>query len=191
MANRTESHGLTHDVKKKLAARDNEQEEKEAMEWMEKLIGEDFYTESGAKSVQGYLKDGVRLCKLANALQAGAIPKITDSKMAFKQMENISNFLAFSANYGLQSTDSFQTVDLYENQNMTQVIMTITALGRHAQLKGFNGPTLGPKEASKNVREFDQETIDKGKAYVSTQYGYTGGANQSGQNFGKTRKIID
>lgn len=45
-------------------------------------------------------------------------------------MENISNFLTFATNYGVPSSDSFQTVDLFEKQNMTQVIFTITAVGR-------------------------------------------------------------
>lgn len=36
-------------------------------------------------------------------------------------MENIGNFLTFCENYGLARTDLFQTVDLYEGQNIPQV----------------------------------------------------------------------
>lgn len=45
-------------------------------------------------------------------------------------MENIGTFLAGCEAYGLKKTDLFQTVDLYEAQNMPQVIATIHALGR-------------------------------------------------------------
>lgn len=37
------------------------------------------------------------------------------------QMENISNFLAVCDKLGVAKTDQFQTVDLYEDQNMPQV----------------------------------------------------------------------
>ena len=37
------------------------------------------------------------------------------------QMENIGNFLAFGDQLGVPTTDSFQTVDLYESQNIPKV----------------------------------------------------------------------
>ena len=46
------------------------------------------------------------------------------------QMENIGTFLSGCEDYGLKKTDLFQTVDLYEEQNIPQVIATIHALGR-------------------------------------------------------------
>lgn len=51
-------------------------------------------------------------------------------KMAFKQMENINNFLQACQQMGMVNTDLFQTVDLYESQNMHQVVCTLHALGR-------------------------------------------------------------
>ncbi|KAJ2487359.1 Protein kinase of the Mitotic Exit Network [Coemansia sp. RSA 2320] len=45
-------------------------------------------------------------------------------------MENISNFLAAARTLGLQSTDLFQTVDLYEGKNMPRVIMTLLTIAR-------------------------------------------------------------
>ena len=60
--------------------------------------------------------------------------KINTSKMAFKQMENIGNFLTACEKYGLNKTDLFQTVDLYENQNLWAVILTIIALGRKVSI---------------------------------------------------------
>ncbi|MRC56987.1 hypothetical protein GH877_30515, partial [Bacillus thuringiensis] len=80
--------------------------------------------------------------------------KFNRMKVPFKQMENINNFLVACEKYGVAKTDLFQTVDLYENQNLWQVVCTIHALGRKAQTMGFQGPCLGPREAAKNVREF-------------------------------------
>lgn len=56
--------------------------------------------------------------------------KAKREKMAFKKMECISQFLAAAERYGLPKTELFQTVDLYEQQNMSQVIQCLFALGR-------------------------------------------------------------
>ena len=45
-------------------------------------------------------------------------------------MENIGNFLSSCERYGLKKDDMFQTVDLYENRNIGQVLICISALGR-------------------------------------------------------------
>lgn len=56
--------------------------------------------------------------------------KISKMDIAFKQMENINNFIKACEDYGVAKTDLFQTADLYENTNMWQVILTLYALGR-------------------------------------------------------------
>ncbi|KAI2530828.1 TAGLN3 isoform 3, partial [Pan troglodytes] len=59
------------------------------------------------------------LCKLINSLYPPGqepIPKISESKMAFKQMEQISQFLKAAETYGVRTTDIFQTVDLWEGK---------------------------------------------------------------------------
>lgn len=60
------------------------------------------------------------LCKLINSLHPKGnepIAKIAESKMAFKQMEQISQFLKAAEIYGVRTTDIFQTVDLWEGKN--------------------------------------------------------------------------
>lgn len=42
--------------------------------------------------------------------------KIQASTMAFKQMEQISQFLQAAERYGIAATDIFQTVDLWEGE---------------------------------------------------------------------------
>lgn len=62
------------------------------------------------------------LCDLINALQPEAVKKVhIGTSMAFKQMENINSFLMAIEQYGVPTSDSFQTVDLYEAKHMGQV----------------------------------------------------------------------
>ena len=63
--------------------------------------------------------------RVINKLQPGSVSKINTGKMAFKLMENISNFLEAATRYGVAKTDLFQTVDLYEAENIPQVSLTL------------------------------------------------------------------
>ena len=65
-----------------------------------------------------------------NQIQAGSVKKIQQSKMAFKCMENINSFLAAAKNLGVSSDELFQTVDLWEQQNLHSVVICLQALGR-------------------------------------------------------------
>ncbi|KAG0231087.1 hypothetical protein BGW42_000504 [Actinomortierella wolfii] len=76
------------------------------------------------------LKDGVILCKLANRLRPGTVEQISLKNLPFVKMENISNFLNAAKKLGVQSSDLFQTVDLYEGKDMVQVVSTILTLAR-------------------------------------------------------------
>ncbi|KAG0086361.1 hypothetical protein BGZ93_000159, partial [Podila epicladia] len=76
------------------------------------------------------LKDGVILCKLANRLRPGTVRQISLKNLPFVKMENIGNFLIAAKQLGVQSSDLFQTVDLYEEKDMTQVVSTILTLER-------------------------------------------------------------
>eukprot|EP00122_Pirum_gemmata_P005408 Pgem_evm2s4926 len=112
--------------------------------------------------------------------------------MAFKQMENINNFLsACTAKLNVPATDLFQTVDLYENKNMVQVVLSIHAVGRHAASSGFKGPTIGVKMATENKRQFDEATLNAGKAIASQQMGNNKGASQAGMTASGARREID
>ena len=140
--------------------------------------------------MQNVLKDGVVLCHLANAIKPGSVKKINAGSMAFKQMENIGNFLTFCESVQCNKSDLFQTVDLYEGTNISQVINGIFALGRRCA-KIYNGPRLGPEESTVNKREFTEEQLRSGEGFIGLQAGSNKGASQAGQNFGKTRAIID
>ena len=52
-------------------------------------------------------------------------------------------------------------------------------------------PALGPKESDANKRDFTEEQLAAGKNIIGLQMGTNECASQAGQNFGKTRAIID
>jgi hypothetical protein len=88
------------------------------------------------------LKSGVVLCQLANSLKSGAIPKVAQSNMPFKQMENIASFIAFARGFGVEDRNLFMTVDLFEAKNIKAVCTTIRELKRLSG-GGFEKQTAG------------------------------------------------
>ena len=71
-----------------------------------------------------------------------------------------------------------------------KVINGITALGRKAQSKGFDGPVLGPKEATGERREFTDEQLKQGQNIIGLQMGSNKGASQAGATpYGLGRQI--
>ncbi|KAJ3333217.1 Calponin-3 [Gonapodya sp. JEL0774] len=129
---------------------------------------------------------------VVNACFPGAIPKIQQSKMPFKQMENVQSFLqACETIAGMKKHDLFQTVDLYENKNIVQVIDTIHMFTRYANRSNPSIPHLGPKLATSNERVFSPEVLQAGKAVGSILTGgFAGGASQSGMSFGGRRDLM-
>ena len=123
-------------------------------------------------------------------------------------MENIDNFLAGCRALTMESdkTDLFQTVDLYEGQNIPRVcsivvgswyelshilalqfVNTIHALGRKCQKVRPDLPVLGPKEADKNKQEFTEEQLQR---VIGLQMGSNKGASQAGSTpYGLGRQI--
>ncbi len=73
-----------------------------------------------------------------------------------------------------------------------QVLSGIIALGRTAQKNNFDGPTLGPKEAEINERDFPLEVQEEGNKVVSLQYGTNKGASSAGMTaYGTPRQLYD
>lgn len=55
--------------------------------------------------------------------------------MAFKQMENINNFLNFAETVaGVSKNESFMTVDLYEKQDPNSVLICLESLARKVKI---------------------------------------------------------
>ena len=51
-------------------------------------------------------------------------------KFPFKQMELIELFITTAKEFGVPDHESFQTVDLFEDQNLFQVVVCLQSLGR-------------------------------------------------------------
>ncbi|KAG0256075.1 hypothetical protein BG011_004765 [Mortierella polycephala] len=99
---------------------------KAAQGFIERTVGQHL----ASSDLHESLKDGVILCRLANRLRPGTVEQISLKNLPFVKMENISNFLNAAKQLGVQSSDLFQTVDLYEGKDMNQVVSTILTLER-------------------------------------------------------------
>lgn len=72
---------------------------------------------------------------MVNTLIPGSVKKVNTSAMAFKCMENINNFLAVAVSIGVPSQETFQSVDLWERQNLNSVVICLQSLGRKVMFK--------------------------------------------------------
>ncbi|KAG8039953.1 hypothetical protein G9C98_000670 [Cotesia typhae] len=185
--NRAAKSGFAAEAQKKINSKYSEELAQESLEWIKMITGEDIKTSGDMDNFYETLKDGTLLCRLINKIQEGSIKKINQSKMAFKCMENINAFLEAARILGVPAQETFQTVDLWERQNLNSVVICLQSLGRKA--KNFGKPGLGPKESEKNVRIFSDEQLRAGQTVISLQYGTNKGATQSGINMGNTRHM--
>ncbi|GAB0090481.1 Calponin repeat [Sergentomyia squamirostris] len=93
--------------------------------------------------------------------------------------------------YGLADVDLFQTTDLWDRKNIALVTQTIFAVGRNTyKHPEWPGPYLGPRPSEENRRDFTDDQLRAGENIIGLQAGTNRGANQSGQSFGATRKIL-
>uniref|UniRef100_W5MGW9 Transgelin n=1 Tax=Lepisosteus oculatus TaxID=7918 RepID=W5MGW9_LEPOC len=161
------------------------------------------------------------LSELINSLYAPGqkpIKKIQHSDMAFKQMEQVSQFLQASERYGVVKTDIFQTVDLWEGKDLAAVQRTLMALGNlavtkndgnyrgdpnwfHNLLEGVGDArqpqsslenlALKSRKAQENRRDFSDDQLKEGQSVIGLQMGTNKGASQAGMTgYGRPRQII-
>jgi hypothetical protein len=158
-------------------------------------------------------QDGVILCKAINVIQPKAVRKINKSKMPFKQMENISNFIKACRKIGVPEYALFTTPDLYDGKSVVNVTNGLVALGSKAQsMPGYSGPSLGASDKTEKVGSYTKGAkkskwkIGSGGGGMSkmmmgsagvmqkTQAGFhdiSNGANYSGKSVGGRTKMGD
>lgn len=119
------------------------------------------------------LRDGVILCKLINKINNVKKSKFPSLKQfSFFQMENICYFIENARKLGVPDSENFQTVDLYENKNIQQVIYCIYSLSRNLYKNGRTDlPMIGPKLTSPTKIVFTNEQLNEAKKAVSLQNG--------------------
>ncbi|KAM9298925.1 transgelin [Gastrophryne carolinensis] len=201
MANKGPSYGMSRDVLSRIEKKYDEELEARLVQWIKLQCGSDIEDppEPGRYGFQQWLKNGVILSKLINSLYPKGSPpvKIPDPppSMAFKQMEQVAQFLKFSEAYGVGKTDLFQTVDLYEGKDLAAVQRTIVALGSIAVTKDdgqYQGdPSWFMKKAQEHKRDFSDDQLKQGKHVIGLQMGSNRGASQTGMTgYGRPRQII-
>jgi len=177
-------YGMDIELEAKKMAKYDKEKENDVRFWIEAVTGEQFKSDDFQESLQ----DGTLLCKLANTIKPGSIPKINTSSLAFMKMENIGYFLKAAEGMGLKRHDSFQTVDLFEGKNIPQVIQTLFIFGSVVQkLPGYNGPQLGIKLADRTNIEFTEDQLRKSSATVGLQYE---GSNKHETGLHNARNVV-
>ncbi|KAI3475295.1 hypothetical protein L1887_63339 [Cichorium endivia] len=191
--NRAEKAGFAKEAQNKINSKYDPALAEELLVWIGEITGEQFESTSGEQdNFYQILKDGTVLCKLINAFEPdNAIPekKIKKSKFPFQCMENIQLFTEQATKLGVAKHETFQSVDLFEKQNLYSVLICLSSLARKAHKFGLKGVESLGREAEKNVREFTKEQLAESNKIISLQYGSNKGATQAGINFGNTRHM--
>jgi len=148
-----------------------------------------------------FLRDGMVLCKLMDAIQSGSVnwndktfqvPKIEAMKIA-RERERIAKFNNWVVKYGISDMYTFPTESVHEKGalNLSQVCVCLRNLGIETQSRGVGPEDFWPKKAEKNVRSFTDEQMKAGQNVIGLQMGSNKGASQAGtKSFGR-RHIVD
>jgi len=134
-------YGLDKDLQDKIAAKYDPKRVAQVSQWIFDVTGKKV------KDFHGDLKSGVKLCRLMNKIQPGSCKKVKVSKMPFVQRENLVKYLEACKNYGMRETDVFVSQDLFEGDNLNNVVVNLFALNKLAQKNGFRGPFIGQVDA--------------------------------------------
>jgi len=126
------SDGMAEQIKQKQDAKYNSPRADRVKAWLESILGESFEE----PTLQEALKSGVRLCKALNKVYPDSVRTINDSKIAFKQIENIGNYVKAYKNLGFNKSLAFETANLFEGTNMTQVVDNLHGLALAGGRKG-------------------------------------------------------
>jgi len=102
-------------------------------------------TKQSVNDLETDLKNGVLLCNLVNAIRPNTILKINTYNAAYRQMENIDNFLKVVEKLGVPAGDKFSTEDLFYGNNLPKVVLTLCSFAN--TVKGqLNAPTYQPAQ---------------------------------------------
>ncbi|XP_041947473.1 transgelin-3-like [Alosa sapidissima] len=204
MSNRGPSYGLSREVQQKIEQKYDPELETRLVDWILSQLSGDSGASGvdrpspGKQNFQEWLMDGIILCRLINSLYPAETPpirKISQTKMAFGQMEKISLFLKAAETYGVSRNDIFQTVDLWEGKDMAAVQRTLVALGSEAVTKDdgyyYGNREWFHKKPKGNRRSFTEEQLRHGRSYIGQQMGGHRGASQAGMtSYGTPRQIM-
>lgn len=192
MASRGPSYGFSREVKMKLKSKYDPALEQELRNWISECTG---LTLPADLSFSECLKDGIVLCALIDYLEPGLLPKnLPHTKMLnpFRCMENIEAFLNAANAFGVTTSTLFQTADLYDESNMSQVQSCLLSLIDVAKSKGITESDLGVYVAEKQNRDWSDEQLRAGEGIIGLQAGTNKCASQSGMTpYGASRPAYE
>lgn len=138
--------------------------QEEVQHWIEAVLGLEFTSD-----FHTFLKDGVVLCRLMNAVRPGTIKKVNKSAIPAFQMDNITQFIRALREFGVAEQDLFGTVDLYDGRNLQAVLRGLLSFGRTIQrvVPEFQGPTLGVREVEKRTIVIEESKLQEARAQPS------------------------
>ncbi|CAD5124038.1 DgyrCDS12346 [Dimorphilus gyrociliatus] len=177
MANRIEKGGLDAEVVAKIDSKYDKVLAERCMKWIKACIdvsGQrvDLKISGERADVFGQLKDGRILARLANAFKPKIISEkvIEKANMPFKQMELIGHFLQTTTSVGVPDYELFmvESVDLYENQNLQQVIVCLASLAKRIQFPLIMDE-FSKSESDLSTVENLQDTLDEQKIKLDNQ----------------------
>uniref|UniRef100_A0A8B9HAT8 Transgelin n=1 Tax=Astyanax mexicanus TaxID=7994 RepID=A0A8B9HAT8_ASTMX len=181
MANRGPSYGLSREVQEKIEQKYDPDLESRLVDWIMLQCGDDLFVTLCI------------LCRLINSLYPSGsepIKKIPETKMAFKQMEKVSQFLEAAEVYGVVRGDIFQTVDLWEGVSK-RLAVSLYINEIPSVFKYVCVCVCVCRKAKGHRREFSEEQLRQGRALIGLQMGSNRGASQSGMvGYGTPRQIM-
>jgi len=93
--------------------------------------------------LQAWLRSGVVLCELLNAIAPSAVAPPSASALRFPQMGNITAYTQACRDVlGVAEVSLFVTVDLFDSRDMGAVLRNLREVARLAAERGFAGPRL-------------------------------------------------
>ncbi|KAI7850692.1 kinase-like domain-containing protein [Circinella umbellata] len=109
------------------------------------------------------LKDGVLLCNLVNKLRPGTIKHVGQRDLSFIKMDNITRFLQGARQLGLNDSQLFETIDLFEAKDIPAVIHTILVIAQMYTKSIMNEKELN--ELYKKEDEMKKPRMNSDKIY--------------------------
>eukprot|EP00013_Stygamoeba_regulata_P027828 CAMPEP_0177662810 /NCGR_PEP_ID=MMETSP0447-20121125/19539_1 /TAXON_ID=0 /ORGANISM="Stygamoeba regulata, Strain BSH-02190019" /LENGTH=159 /DNA_ID=CAMNT_0019168501 /DNA_START=32 /DNA_END=511 /DNA_ORIENTATION=- len=150
------AYGMSAEAKAKLDAKRDPAVEAAVLGWLNEMLKD--VPGDKVQVLETDLKNGIRLCQLANVIAPGSCKQPKKASMPFIQMENIGNYLDACKNVlGVPDHVLFQTVDLYEAKNMSLVLLHLnylaTTLCRDKGLHHIKneGPKVDPEGVFSHV----------------------------------------